>query len=60
MSGDEGGSVTCWLGNLREGDLAAGEVARFVLHPERSEGTLPPPRLCRECHAEERSDEASR
>jgi DNA-directed RNA polymerase specialized sigma24 family protein len=25
MSGDEGGSVTCWLGDLREGDLAAAQ-----------------------------------
>ena len=25
MSGDEGGSVTCWLGHLREGDLAAAQ-----------------------------------
>jgi DNA-directed RNA polymerase specialized sigma24 family protein len=25
MSGDDGGSVTCWLGNLREGDLAAAQ-----------------------------------
>ena len=23
MSVDDGGSVTCWLGNLKEGDLAA-------------------------------------
>jgi DNA-directed RNA polymerase specialized sigma24 family protein len=25
MSVDEGGSVTCWLGNLKEGDLAAAQ-----------------------------------
>src|SRR5262245_24676301 len=25
MSPDEGGSVTCWLGNLRDGDLAAAQ-----------------------------------
>ena len=25
MSGDDGGSVTCWLGNLKEGDLAAAQ-----------------------------------
>src|SRR5262249_10375897 len=25
MNGDDGGSVTCWLGNLREGDLAAAQ-----------------------------------
>src|SRR5207244_8947211 len=25
MSSDEGGSVTCWLGHLREGDLAAAQ-----------------------------------
>jgi DNA-directed RNA polymerase specialized sigma24 family protein len=25
MSGEEEGSVTCWLGNLREGDLAAAQ-----------------------------------
>ncbi len=25
MNGDEEGSVTCWLGNLREGDLAAAQ-----------------------------------
>ncbi len=25
MSEDDGGSVTCWLGNLREGDLAAAQ-----------------------------------
>jgi DNA-directed RNA polymerase specialized sigma24 family protein len=25
MSGDEGGSVTCWLGDLRGGDLAAAQ-----------------------------------
>ena len=25
MSSDEGGSVTCWLGHLREGDLSAAQ-----------------------------------
>jgi DNA-directed RNA polymerase specialized sigma24 family protein len=25
MDGDDGGSVTCWLGNLKEGDLAAAQ-----------------------------------
>jgi DNA-directed RNA polymerase specialized sigma24 family protein len=25
MSADDGGSVTCWLGNLKEGDLAAAQ-----------------------------------
>jgi DNA-directed RNA polymerase specialized sigma24 family protein len=25
MTGDDGGSVTCWLGNLKEGDLAAAQ-----------------------------------
>ena len=25
MSEDEGDSVACWLGNLREGDLAAAQ-----------------------------------